>query len=115
MKANLIVYDLTKLEHYHKVLFNRTLFGFTDNSNHGSYQYKREGILSKIDHLRLLKGAIIVKMSDIHKLIPSFKKYKIKYHTYDISINPNILKKVITNVNYCFSYNLHFFKLFMKK
>ena len=93
MKANLIVYDLTKIEHYHKVLFNRALFGFTDNSNHGSYQYKRKGILSEMDHLRLLKGAIIVKKDETNRIMPFFKKYKIKYQTYDISINPNILKK----------------------
>jgi len=93
MKADLVVYDLTKIEHYHKVLFNRALFGFIDNSNHGSYQYKRKGILSEINHLRLLKGAIIVKKSEIYRIMPYFKKYKVKYQTYDISINPKILKK----------------------
>lgn len=94
MKANLIVYDLTKIEHYHKVLLNRSLFGYTDNSNHGSYQYKRKGMLSEINHLRLLKGAIIVKKSDSGKIIHYFKKYKAKYQIYDISINPKILRKI---------------------
>lgn len=93
MKANLIVYDLSKIEHYHKVLFNRALFGFTDNSNHSSYQYKRKGILSEINHLRLLKGAIIIKKDEINKVRPYFNKYKVKYQTYDISINPKLLKK----------------------
>lgn len=93
MNANLIVYDLTKIEHYHKVLFNRALFGFTDNSNHSSYQYKRKGILSEISHLRLLKGAIIVKKSEIDRIMPYFKKYKVRYQTYNILINPKILKK----------------------
>lgn len=93
MKASLIVYDLSKIEHYHKVLFNRTLFGFTDNSNHGSYQYKRKGVLSEMNHLRLLKGAIIIKKDEFSKIKPYFNKYKVKYQTYDISINPKLLKK----------------------
>ena len=41
MKAKLIIYELTKLEQYHKVLVNRALFGFTDNSNKSNYLYKR--------------------------------------------------------------------------
>ena len=88
-----MVYDLNKLEHYHKVLFNRSLFGFTDNSNHGSYQYKRKGALSEIYHLRLLKGAIIIKKKEINKIKPYFDKYKVRYQAYEISINPSLLKK----------------------
>ena len=94
MKADLVVYDLTKIEHYHKVLFNRALFGFIDNSNHGSYQYKRKGILSEINHLRLLKGAIVTRKEGLIKLKPIFKKYKVKYQIYDILINKSRLKNI---------------------
>ena len=37
------------------------IYGYTDNSNHNSYHYKREGILSQIPSLRLLKGALVIK------------------------------------------------------
>jgi len=36
MKAKLIVYELSNLNQYHKVLVNRALFGYIDNSNKGT-------------------------------------------------------------------------------
>ena len=47
MKAILIAYKLASLEQYHKVLINRALFGYTDNSNKGAYIYKRGGSIVK--------------------------------------------------------------------
>ena len=94
MKANLIVHDLSKLDHYQKVLFNRAIYGYTDNSNNNAYQYKREGLLSKIPCLRLLKGALVIKKEDMHKIKPLLKRYKVKYTVYDIIIDKSKLKKV---------------------
>jgi len=94
MKASLIVHDLSKLNHYQKVLFNRAIYGYIDNSNNNAYQYKREGILSKIPCLRLLKGAIVIKKEDMGKIRPLFKKYKVKYTIYDILIEKSELKKI---------------------
>jgi hypothetical protein len=93
MKTKLIVYDLSKLDQYHKVLVNRILFGFKDNSNKGQYQYKRKGILDAIPHFRLPKGAMIVKIEDEFKIISVFKKSKAKYEIYDILVNQSMLKK----------------------
>lgn len=92
MKAKLIVYDLSKLDQYHKVLVNRALFGFKDNSNKGQYQYTRKGILDEIPHFRLPKGAVIVKIKDRLKIISVFKKSKAKYSIYNIVINQSMLK-----------------------
>ncbi len=86
MKASLIVNYLSDLDHYQKVLFNREIYGYTDNSNNNAYQYKRKGILSQMPHLRLLKGAFVVKKKDIGKIKPILKKYKVKYEVYDILI-----------------------------
>jgi len=85
MKAKLIIYNLSKLDQYHKVLLNRVLFGYTDNSNNGKYQYKRKGILDKIPHFRLPKGAIIVKDCDENKVTFILKKHKAKYNLFSIS------------------------------
>ena len=94
MKASLIVHDLSKLNHYQKVLFNRAIYGYTDNSNNNAYQYKRKGLLASLPHLRLLKGAIVTRKEGLIKLKPIFKKYKVKYQIYDILINKSRLKNI---------------------
>ena len=91
MKAKLIVYELAKLEQYHKVLVNRALFGFTDNSNKGSYLYKRGGVLSNFPHMRLIRGAIIVKSKDSKKVISVLHSYKVRPKVFDITIKPSML------------------------
>ena len=91
MKAKLIIYKLAKLEQYHKVLVNRALFGFTDNSNKGSYMYKRGGVLSNIPHKRLIRGAIIVEWKDGKKVISVLHSYKVKPKVFDISIKQSML------------------------
>ena len=92
MKANLIVHDLSELDHYQKVLFNRIIYGYTDNSNNNAYQYKRKGILSQIPHLRLLKGALVIKKEDTNKIKHVLKKYGVKYEVYDILIKESKLR-----------------------
>jgi len=92
MKAKLIVYNLSKLDQYHKVLLNRALFGYKDNSNHNSYHYKRKGILSEIPHFRLPKGAIIVKESDQNKIISLLNEHKAKNKKFNISIDKSMLQ-----------------------
>jgi hypothetical protein len=93
MVANLIIHDLNGIGHYQKVLFNRAIYGYIDNSNNNSYQYKRKGILSEIPHLRLLKGALVVRKRDVSKIKPIFKKFNIKYTLYEILIDESKLKK----------------------
>ncbi len=91
MKAKLIVYELSNLDQYHKVLVNRTLFGYLDNSNKGSYQYRRKGILDEIPHFRLLRGAVIVENKNQNKVILALKSHKIKPQVFDIGIKQSML------------------------
>jgi len=91
MKTKLIVYELSGLDQYHKVLVNRALFGYLDNSNKGSYQYKRKGILDEIPHSRLLRGAIIVRTADQNKVILTLKKHKVKPKVFDITVKQSML------------------------
>ena len=90
MKAKLIIYKLKNLDQYHKVLVNRALFGFTDNSNNNLYHYKRKGILDNIPNFRLPKGAVIVKEGDYIKIVSILHKHKIKPKVIDISIKKQI-------------------------
>lgn len=92
MEAKIIVYDLSKLDHYHKVLLNRAMFGFTDNSNNGAYHYSRKGILEGIPHKRLMKGALIAKMPNAKRVLTTLKKHKARVYSYEISVKSSMFK-----------------------
>jgi hypothetical protein len=79
MKTLIINYELSKIPHYQKVLFNRELYGYLDNSNKGKYKYNRQGILHKIKNIRLGRGAFVFVYKDRDKVLKLFKKYKIEY------------------------------------
>ena len=64
MKSLIISYELSKMEHYKKVLFNREIYGYLDNSNKCKYKYNRQGILHKINNIRLGRGAFIISQKD---------------------------------------------------
>ena len=94
MKASLIVYDMSKLDQYHKIIINRALFGYTNNSNNNQYHYKINGVLSNILCFRLPKGAVIVKKEDQNKVINILKKNKAKYNAFSISVDKSLPKKI---------------------
>lgn len=94
MKASLITYDMSKLDHYHKLIINRELFGYTNNSNNNQYHYRIKGILSQIPCFRLPRGAVIVKREDQNKVINILKKNKAQYASFFLSVDKFMLKKI---------------------
>jgi len=86
MKAKLIVYNMSNLGQYQKVLVNRALFGYNDHSNKGKYLYRREGLLKRIPHSRLLKGVLIVKSGCERKVLNILRKHKVKYSMFSINV-----------------------------
>jgi len=94
MKARLIVYGMSKLKQYNKIVINRALFGYTNNSNNNQYHYKIKGVLGHIPCFRLPKCAVIVKKEDQNKVVRVSKKNKAKYSLYDLSVDKSMLKKI---------------------
>ena len=92
MKAKLIAYNLSKLDQYHKVLVNRALFGYIDNSNKGSYHYERKGVIADIPHFKLLKGALIVRARDKKKISTILNKYGVKYIVLEVLVKQSMLR-----------------------
>jgi len=78
MKTLIIKYELSKIPQYQKVLLNRKLFGYKDNSNKCAYTYQREGILKRAEHIKLGRGAIVIKERDKDQILKVFRKFKIK-------------------------------------
>jgi len=92
MNAKLICYTLEKISPTKKTQFKRDLLGYKDYSNRGKYNYERKGFLSNIPHYKPIKSVIIVKNQDESKIIMILKKYKANYQSFEVIINPNILK-----------------------
>ena len=78
MKSLILKYELSKIPQYRKVLFNRRLFGFKDNSNKCSYSYQREGVLKRSEYIKLGRGAIVIKEKDKEQIFKVFRKFKIR-------------------------------------
>lgn len=91
MKAKLIVYDLSKLKQYDKIMINRTLFGYTNNSNNNQYHYQVKGVLSEIQSFRFPSSAVILLEKDENKVISVLKNNKAKYKVYSISVDKAML------------------------
>lgn len=73
---------------------SRALNGYKDYSNKGKYLYHRKGLLTKIPHIKLMRGVFIVKKEDAEKFVSLLKRYKIEYHTREVILTPRDLEKL---------------------
>lgn len=92
MKGKLICYTLGKISSTLRNKFKRELLGYKDYSNMGKYNYKREGILSKIPNYRPIRSVIIIKEQDKNTVISLLKRHKARYDLFDVEIKKNLLK-----------------------
>ena len=77
-KVSIIKYNLKGVPIVNKTLIHRALYGYTDHSNKGNYNYKRKGILAGSGYEKIGNGMIIIETKFVDKLMPFFKKYKVK-------------------------------------
>ena len=83
-KISLLKYNLKGVSVVKKTKIHRALYGYTDHSNKNSYKYKREGVLESLKYTKIGNGVILLDTKDVSKLIPLFKKYKIKIKIMDL-------------------------------
>jgi hypothetical protein len=48
-----------------KTRFFRQLYGYVDRSQFGRYRYEREGFLSNIPHVRMIRAVLIIREEDL--------------------------------------------------
>jgi|WetSurMetagenome_2_1015567.scaffolds.fasta_scaffold899502_1 hypothetical protein len=89
MKTLIISYELEGIDHYKKVLFNREIYGYKDNSNKCKYTYNRVGILGKVKSIRLGKGSFVIDVKDKSKVLKILQKYKVHYDVIPAIIHQN--------------------------
>ncbi len=77
-KISILKYNLQGVPVIKKTLIHRALYGYTDHSNKGKYNYNRKGALKSLKYTKISNGAIMLETKYIKLLIPLFKKYNIK-------------------------------------
>ena len=55
----------SKLRPRERTRLFRQLYGYVDRSQYGQYRYERGGLLSRIPHVRLIRGAMILREQDL--------------------------------------------------
>ncbi|HII14553.1 MAG TPA: hypothetical protein HA360_05775 [Nanoarchaeota archaeon] len=81
MEKTMILYDLKNKGKVEKTHIVRSLFGYTDKSNHGDYTYDRDGLLSKFKHEKIDKSVIVVNRIDEAQVKNILKKFGLKLMT----------------------------------
>ena len=77
-RKSVILYDLKNKKATEKADITRKLFGFSDKSNNGRYEYKRNGLLKDIKHEKWNKSAILIDSKDEQKVLEILKKFGLK-------------------------------------
>ncbi len=75
MAKTMMLYDLKDKDKVEKTHIVRSLFGYTDMSNHGDYTYNRDGLLSKFKHEKLDKSVIVVNRIDEAQVKKVLRKF----------------------------------------
>lgn len=86
MKGKLIAFSISDLKNRLAVKFCRKLYGYTDKSYYGTYEYDRPGLLGDIPHVKLIRSVLIVKMEDVDKIVDLMKKFKVEYHVRTVEL-----------------------------
>ncbi len=62
-----------KLKAAQRARLFRQLYGWLDKSQFGKYEYEREGLLTNIPHVKLMRGVFIVRKQDKKKITDFLK------------------------------------------
>ena len=83
-KVSILKYNLKGVSVNKKTIIHRALYGYVDHSNKGGYKYSRKGALEGLKYTKIGNGVILLDTKDVGKLIPLFKKEKIKVNIIDL-------------------------------
>jgi hypothetical protein len=86
MKAKVIFYSQKEIKPKERTKFKKELTGHNDSSHGGRYEYRINGLLDKIQHIKPSNAALILEVNGYKKAVNLMKKYSIKYTMYDIEV-----------------------------
>lgn len=93
MNAKIIAYTIKHLTTAQQNQIRVQLNGHNDTSHGGKYQYRREGLLDKISHIKPSRSTIIAPTKEAEQILELLKKYDAKITSYNIQIEKKEFKK----------------------
>ncbi len=81
-----------KLKAAQRARLFRQLYGWKDKSQFGKYEYDREGLLTDVPHVKLMRGVFIIRKQD-KKKIGDFLKDKADVVTRQVILTASERKK----------------------
>jgi hypothetical protein len=66
--------------------FCQRFYGQDTSAGKGKYQYHRHGLLDDIPHRKLLRGVIIIRSSDLEKVLEFLESYDATVHFREIKL-----------------------------
>jgi len=95
-RGTIILYRIrTKTTKSNTEKFCREFYGYMDKSNYGKYQYRRKGLLDRIPHVKLIRGAIIIKKENCDEITQFLKKFNAEVHVRTIILVKKDKKQLI--------------------
>jgi len=79
----ILIYGFDSISPKKRLEFNRKLYGYSDFSNYGNYNYFRKGILKPNTFKRLAKGVILMDKKP-QGLIKLLKNYGADYKIFKV-------------------------------
>lgn len=65
----------------------RGLNGYEDKSNFGKYVYHRPGFLERFPHVKLIRGALIVRKENAEDLVKFLETFDAEVHVREVFLN----------------------------
>lgn len=86
MKAKLITYSTENLTPTQRSIVSKRINGYIDKSNKSRYTYNRDGIITKLPHIKITNKAFIIRKKDFSLVYKEIKKHKAIVKSWDIEI-----------------------------
>lgn len=85
MNGNIIVFRFKKKTEQKSInQFCKKFYGQNTSSHGGKYQYRRQGLLDNIPHIKLIGGVIIVTKDFTEKVIGFLKEYNAEFYVREV-------------------------------
>ena len=86
MKVKLITYSTKGLSSTKRSILSKRINGYLDKSNKAKYMYKREGIISKLPHIKVTHKTFLIRKKDFEFISEEIKSYGAKLKSWDVEL-----------------------------
>jgi len=93
MKAWVIFYTLKDLPPKKRTKIQSQLYGKTQQSNFGKYQYQVKGLVPENSYIRPVNAVLIVKKRYVKKVTKFLETNQVKYRFFEITIDRGEFEK----------------------